>query len=667
MRFSLLLLKWALLHCAMLQTSQEKTSQILRILSPQHESIHHTGSVTLILDINKILPSGSLVCIDVSWDKGRKSICRSSTETSWTMRGLEDGNYLVVAQLRDSDSIYSTVLAEDRANFDIVIPTIELSPRIFISFPTGNGRVFSDAAAEISFYTTNFGLTMGTICLTANLLQPEKQNISPANFLHESQTQQWRELIHQECVSPQVHSWPIGTFKSLSPGHYEIIIRLHGVDGQPLSLETSPFATASTSFFVAAPPQRSIIPHITRLNTSSIDHLEAGANFLTFDGSRETLRQEISPTYTIDRRIHVAIISARVRDRYEEALVMIKSMLFNWRPPTITNKLNVPIGLVLHMIVDERGAAFFYEKFSILISGLPAGLLSVQYHDYKAVCVAPLNRFLTEFDVQMSSHYSGAAGYCRLFMPRYFRALRLEAFMAIESDQLFFADVTNLWLRIREMDERTNSTAFIAAPEMYQPWQDGRPGENRSKQQKMKSKEHFNLDDQYHGNGIIGGIMLFNLTTMWAAKWEDRWKGELIKYIQSSGSSNGEKWVPKLNDQDIFNAILSRQPQWMAILSCEWNLQQHAFMNTNRLCSDRNLHNLAPDTSTLNCASSIASEIFVCPKPPAVVHFMSQSYLTGDPSYYGSFWAAFAALPMRLVREPFAAVSRERRRRGADL
>ena len=257
----------------------------------------------------------------------------------------------------------------------------------------------------------------------------------------------------------------------------------------------------------------------------------------------------------------------------------------------------------------------------------------------------------------MSAHYSGAAGYCRLFMPPYFRALGLEAFMAIESDQLFFADVSGLWMRLLEMDQRTQSRAFIAAPEMYQPWQDGRPGEAQTRLKPIGS-----LDEGYHGNGLIGGIMLFNLTSMWSAGWEERWRGELAQYVAASSASDGPRWVPKLNDQDIFNAILSRQPQWVAFLSCEWNLQQHAFMNTNRLCSASGSGSGEGDASQFNCAASMANGMFVCPKAPAVVHFMSQSYMGGDTTYYGSFWYAFSTLPIYLVREPLAAVARERRR-----
>lgn len=623
------------------QSLQEKRQNSLRILAPVHNATYQTGSVSLVVDITP-LPgvnlSSLVVCVDVSWDKGTKSYCRNSHENSWLMQGLEDGNYLVVASLRDSDSITSQPLSQAKANFNVVVPAAEMLPRVFISFPTGNGRVFSGAAVEVSFYTTHFGDMDGVVCLTAYFLSA----LTPETHLEEP------TLVRSECLSPEEHSWPLGTRSpQLPPGRYRVTARLHRLDGNPV--EGAPFSAMNTTFLVAPAPGKSFVPPMATKVTADGEFEVAVEDRII--GSRDMM--------------HVVVMSARVEDRYEEALVMLKSMLFQWRP--VADARRRPTGLVLHLIVDDNGGAFFRSRLSSLTAGLPGGLLSVRYHRYEDVCVAPLEQFLSEMQLPMSSHYSGAAGYCRLFMPRYFNALGLEAFMAIESDQLFFADVTGLWMRLLEMDDRTQSTAFIAAPEMYQPWQHGRS--RKSQRNPLGAMQIDSLDAGYHGNGLIGGIMLFNLTTMMGkAKWESRWKSEFKQYISSvendardPHSEHQKKWVPKLNDQDIFNAILTRQPQWLAFLSCEWNLQQHAFMNTNRLCAADGVAVTGGDNSGLNCDASLAEGMFVCPKSPAVVHFMSQSYLGGDPSYYGSFWSAISMLPMRLIREPLATISRERR------
>ena len=266
---------------------------------------------------------------------------------------------------------------------------------------------------------------------------------------------------------------------------------------------------------------------------------------------------------------------------------------------------------------------------------------------YDRVCVRPLAAFLTEFELPMSAHYSGAAGYCRLFMAPYLATLDVPAFVAVESDQLFFDDVTNLWRFLPALEGQ----AFLRAPEMYQPWEDGRPrgpGEPAATGHAIRD-----LDSDWHGNGYIGGIMMFNISRMEAADWEARWRGELRSFIESKGDG----WEPKLNDQDIFNAAISRNPQWAAPLPCEWNLQYHAYMNARRICQGG---------GTLNCEAALRRGIFVCPRRPSLVHFMSQSYLGSDVSYYQNFWHAMATMQMALLREPLMATQRRAARAARE-
>jgi hypothetical protein len=83
---------------------------------------------------------------------------------------------------------------------------------------------------------------------------------------------------------------------------------------------------------------------------------------------------------------------------------MLKSLLFNWTGPH---------KLALHMIVDEGGLSFFAEK---LVRAVSMTRVVVTFHEFNEVCVGPGKKFLEDFGFSQSAHYSGLAGYCRLFL-----------------------------------------------------------------------------------------------------------------------------------------------------------------------------------------------------------------------------------------------------------
>ena len=73
----------------------------------------------------------------------------------------------------------------------------------------------------------------------------------------------------------------------------------------------------------------------------------------------------------------------------------------------------------------------------------------------------------------------------------------------------------------------------------------------------------------YHGNGYIGGIIMLHLERMRGMDWEQRWRAAFRDWRASQPSD----WAPRLNDQDIFNAVFTRWPAAVHALPCEWNLQ----------------------------------------------------------------------------------------------
>ena len=123
--------------------------------------------------------------------------------------------------------------------------------------------------------------------------------------------------------------------------------------------------------------------------------------------------------------IHVALMSVRSLDRYEEAEVMLKSLIFNMDRRT---------QMVIHLIVDKGGYQFMeriwrrYDLYNRIDN------VALVFHDYHAVCDAPARSFLKKFSLPQSSHHSGLAGYCRLFMPQYFNDLQSMKSIIDEGD-----------------------------------------------------------------------------------------------------------------------------------------------------------------------------------------------------------------------------------------
>ena len=89
--------------------------------------------------------------------------------------------------------------------------------------------------------------------------------------------------------------------------------------------------------------------------------------------------------------VHIAVLSAISYNRYNEALVMIKSILFHRKRANLIH---------FHLIVDPSGRIFFTEM--LLAQQLPG--LRVTFHDFERVCVRPNERFLKKYNFTQSAH-----------------------------------------------------------------------------------------------------------------------------------------------------------------------------------------------------------------------------------------------------------------------
>ena len=89
-----------------------------------------------------------------------------------------------------------------------------------------------------------------------------------------------------------------------------------------------------------------------------------------------------------------------------------------------------------------------------------------------------------------------------------------------------------------------------------------------------------------------------------------------------------------MNDQDVFNAVLSIRTDILRIISCDWNIQTHARINSLLACSrgidfaqySQSGTPLRFEDIPFNCEESKRRNIFTCEKRAKVLHFMAQSY-----------------------------------------
>jgi len=223
-------------------------------------------------------------------------------------------------------------------------------------------------------------------------------------------------------------------------------------------------------------------------------------------------------------------------------------------------------------------------------------------------------------------------------------------------------------------------------PEMYRPWPQGRmSGDGGGADSDGVDDGADGADGSVGGasipalrhadgrlhNGFIGGIVMLDLAKLRALQWPTLWRAELRRWLSlrqqatdgaandGSGAGSGgpaaaaaPAWQPELNDQDVFNAVLTLRPELAYTIPCAWNLQYHAFMTSQRLCSSDEPGAIGSDRSDRgpNCAAMVAERMFVCAARPAVVHYMTRSYLLKEPPYFTSHWAAMAATPLSLLR-----------------
>lgn len=212
-----------------------------------------------------------------------------------------------------------------------------------------------------------------------------------------------------------------------------------------------------------------------------------------------------------------------------------------------------------------------------------------------------------------------------------------DSLIALETDQVMLVAIDALYAHFQTFDDDD----IIAAAENYQPWEDSRPLQSHN--DFVASQDNVNHDGLYHGYGIIGGVMLFNLTRIANMTFID----DIISNLTTYAGFKDKNWAPRLNDQDIFNVFFKYGSNLLRILPCEWNVQFHARLNTIIQCLDFPNEDESYRFGSIpkTCANSVNSNIFACEKQPKILHFMAQSYRDYSfLEFYSNFWSDYKSL-----------------------
>jgi hypothetical protein len=158
------------------------------------------------------------------------------------------------------------------------------------------------------------------------------------------------------------------------------------------------------------------------------------------------------------------------------------------------------------------------------------------------------------------------------------------------------------------------------------------------------------------------------------------WSGLAVRAIRCLQTYQS-KWTVKLNDQDIFNVILTYHPSLLNILPCRWNVQYHARLNSILACMpgtaaikyeesyrhrQKEQVEISSTISTAtpplpffvsdvpsNCDKSIQQNVFMCDSKASILHFMAQSYKAGGSGlgFYNGFWRIYEQLSWNMLKK----------------
>ncbi len=623
--------------------------------SPNEGEILKSSDVLVGLAIEpentNLMERNIVMCLELLFRHGKQRSCFNDI-TDVEMSGLEGGQLLAIATLELNATldgrVQGQIISKDTRSINVIV---DVKPaKVGITFPRTEEHL-SVQYVGVAVRLDGFEKDDGIVCMTISKdIHVNEQGM--VTHVGESTDQ---------CLKPMRKEIVVST--NFPEGLNGVSAQLYSMDGTPLGKR----GTMTQTWFRVTPSSSLPRPKmglITYWDSCMEEDPTTGIPINTNIPGKFLPALDATDEYPV---VHIGVLSARSYDRYDEAMVMIKSILFNRKRPNI---------LHFHLIVDPAGRIFFTENFVAL--KLPG--LRISFYDFQQVCVKPNERLLKKFNFTQSAHYSGHAGYCRLYMYRYLKNIPgVDGLIAVESDQIFLEDVVELWNEFNNFP----TNAMIGMPEIYKPWGAGRnqPSVNDLTDGKINgvedkvNNEDADLDDdrnnnnnnkkkpetntvkmimknKYHGNGFIGGIVMLNFKRMGRGDgWQDLVEKSITKYIKMKDDLEVEveSWNPQMNDQDIFNSIFSLHPELVYPLPCQYNIQFHAFQEHLRTCG-------MDTTKNIECDEAKKVGMFLCKRRPAIVHFMAQSYRDQGAmgkSYYSGFWQAMKQLNPDMLKYDF--------------
>jgi len=236
--------------------------------------------------------------------------------------------------------------------------------------------------------------------------------------------------------------------------------------------------------------------------------------------------------------IHVCIVCSGY-NATRTVVTLLKSILYYRRSP-----------LVFHFISDHSARKVLNHLATTW------NLSQVEFRFYKAETV------IGEVSWIPNKHYSGVYGLLKLTLPQILPK-SLGKVIVLDTDVVFATDIGRLWTLMSQF----NSLQALGLVENQSNWYI--PGKLWKNHRPWPAI----------GRGFNTGVILMDLARLRKMNWLRLWRGVAENNLVTLLSTS-------LADQDVINAVISRQEGMVYRLPCSWNIQLSDNSLSDSLCLD---------------------------------------------------------------------------------